>query len=136
MVSGAFKCVHVLVKVDGYTVGAVESMDVETSRDGGVEHYYGSTEGRHSIGGKKATFTVRRWFMADDDKDLFYDLAWGGPDQTPIAFGLSGEINGVANSQLSLSNCIAYKYKPRWGSANDLVAEEISGEATSWTSTI
>lgn len=129
--TGPFKCVHVLVKVDGNTVGCIEGMDVETQWNGGIEHCYGSTEGRHAIGGKKATFTARRWFMSDDDTDLFYDL-----HTNKIPFSLSGEIDGIANSQLTLSNCIAYRYKPRMGGANDIVAEEISGEAVSWSGTI
>ena len=128
---GPFKCTKMLVKIDGNTVGVVEGMDIECQRDGGVEHYYGSEEGKHAIGGKKATFSLRRWFMTDTDTDLLYDLF-----NLKLPFGLSGEIDGVSNSQLSLSNCIAYRYRPRTGGANDIVAEEGRGEALSWWSNI
>jgi hypothetical protein len=128
---GPFKAVNALVKVNGTTVGCIEGFDPSLQWDGGIEHFYGSLTGRHAIGGKKATFTARRWLMADDDTDLFYDLMNG-----KVPFSLSGEIDGLANSQLSLSNCIAYGYKHRYGSAGDIVGEEISGEAVDWSATI
>jgi hypothetical protein len=129
--AGPFKCTSMLVKIDGNTVGVVEGMDMELQWNGGIEHFYGSLTGRHAIGGKKGTYSLRRWFMADTDSDLLFDLFDG-----KIPFSLSGEIDGLSNSQLSLSNCIAYRYKPRTGSANDIIGEEVSGEAVSWSATI
>jgi hypothetical protein len=126
-----YKCVHVTVKVDDATVGVVDSMSIELERDGGVEHVYGQETGLQIIGGKKGTFNARRLFMVDTDTDLFVDLF-----DLKLPFSLSGEINGVANSKLTLSNCIAYRYRPVFGAPNDKVGEEISGEAVTWVSEI
>jgi len=128
---GVYKCINVLVQIGGATVGVVESLTMELEREGGVEHVYGDERGKHGIGGKRATYTVRRWFLVDTDTDLFIDLF---DDKTP--FNLSGELSGVANSQILLSDCLAYRYRPVYGAPNDKVGEELSGEATTWTKTI
>ena len=125
------KAVNVEVKIDTATVGVVESMTIELEKEGGVDHYYGSDTGKHSVGGHRGTFTARRMFMVDSDTDLFYDLF---NDETQ--FNLSGEISGVSNSQILLSDCLAYRYRPVYGAPNDKVGEEITGEATGWESTI
>lgn len=123
-----YKCVNVIVKVSGSTIGVVESLTMELEREGGVEPIYGTEQGKHAVGGKRATFTVRRWFMADSDTDLFIDLF---DDKT--RFELSGEISGIATSKITLSDCLAYRYRPVYGAPNDKVGEELSGEATTWT---
>jgi len=131
MTQNPYKCINVVVKIDGNTVGVVESLTMELEREGGVEHIYGTERGKHAVGGKRATFSLRRWFMADSDKDLFIDLM-----DLKLPFGLSGEVSGVASSQISLSDCLAYRYRPVFGAPNDKVGEEISGEATTWEYTV
>ena len=129
--SGAYTCNEMLVKVERATVGVVTGLDIRLSREGGIQHVYGSDTGRHVVGGKKATFTLNRYFMIDTDTDLLYDLF-----NLELPFYLSGEISGVNNSQLELSDCRAYTWRPVTGGANDAVGEEVTGEATSWTATI
>ena len=58
----------------GDIIGVVENLTVEFSFDGGVEPHYGSDTGKHAIGTKRATFTLRRWMYIDTNDDLFYDL--------------------------------------------------------------
>jgi len=131
--TGPFKMVNVLIKINNNTIGVMEGADAQIGRNGGVENVYGSETGQHAIGGKKGTFTATRWYMADSQSSvgLFYDLV-----NQKQPFNLSGEIAGLAGSTLTLSNCVAYNYKPKWGSANDIAAEEISGECTDWSATI
>ena len=124
----AYKCVQVVVTVHGVTVGVVDSLTMELEHEGGAEHVYGTVTPRHAIGGNRATYSVRRWFMVDADPDLLFDLF-----ETKVPFTMSGQVSGVANSTVTLSNCIAYSYRPVFGAANDKTGEEISGEATSFT---
>ena len=128
----SYTCNDMLVKIDTNTVGVVTGQDIRLSREGArVQHVYGSDVGYHVVGGKRATFSLQRWFMIDTDTDLFWDLF-----DLELPFSLSGEIDGLANSQLTLSNCRAYTWRPITGDANSEVGEEISGEATDWTSSI
>lgn len=130
--AGPYTCNDVLMKMDSQTVGVVTASDIRLSREGaGVQHYYGSDEGMHVMGGKRATFSLTRWFMTDTDTDLFWDVF-----DLELPFTLSGEIDGIANSQVTLSNCRAYTWRPITGDANSPVGEEITGEATGWTATI
>jgi len=125
---GPFKCVNVVVTVHGSTVGVLESLTMEMEREGGVEPVYGSETGKHAIGGKRATFSFRRWFWTDTDDDLFVDLF-----ENKTAFSLTAQISGDANSLILISDCLAYRYRPVFGAPNDKVGEECSGEATEWT---
>lgn len=125
--AGPFKCTVMLLKIFGNTVGVVEGASIELEIEGGIEHTYGAREGHHAAGGKRATFSLRRWFMSDTDTDLLYDLF-----NDEIPFTLSGEIDGQAGSTIELSNCKIYRWRPVMGGPNDIVAEEASGEAVSW----
>ena len=125
---GPYKCVNVTVTVHGTTVGVLESLTMEFEREGGVEHVYGTETGKHAVGGKKATFSARRWFWTDTDDDLFVDLF-----ENKTAFSLTAQIAGVAASQILVSDCLAYRLRPVFGAPNDKVGEEITGEATEWT---
>lgn len=110
------------------TVGVVEGMSMELTIEGGVVHYYGSTTGEHAQGGTKATFSLRRFYKADTDTSLLYDLF---NDQ--LIFTLTAEVLNVANSTITLSACMAYAYRPVMGGPNDIFGEEITGEAVSFT---
>lgn len=119
-----YKLVNCVIKIDGNTVGCVESGSVERTRDGGVTHFYGSIYGKHSGGGVKSTFSLRRAYKADTDTSLLYDLA-----KNAVPFSLTAELSGVSGSIITLSDCEAYVYRPVMGAANDIMAEEITGEA-------
>lgn len=131
MTSQPYKCVQFLVKIFGNTLGVVEGLSMELEIDGGVVHVYGSRTGKHSPGGKRTTWSVRRWLMADDDTDLLYDLF-----NDEISFYMTGEISGVSNSRLTLSDCRGLRYRYVTGAAGDIVAEELEGESTNWSSNI
>jgi len=121
-----------VVKVNDTILGVVEGFDIELSYEGGVTHRYGSKEGKHSVGGKKATFTIRRWYMADDDTDLLFDLFNNRIPFSLYGYLIDDEGNTITGSQVMLSNCIIYRWRPRTGAANDIVGEEASGQATAW----
>lgn len=123
-----YKCKDLVLKVDGVALGVVESASMELSHEGGTEPHYNSEEEVHAIGTKKATFTIRRWYGVDSDPDLLFDLF-----DNKTAFELSEEIDGVSSTQLTLSNCKIYRWRPVMGAANDIVAEEASGEAVDWS---
>ena len=130
--AGPYTCNDMLVKIDTNTVGVVTGMDIRLAREGAsVQHVYGSDEGYHVVGGKRGTFTVARWFQTDSDLDLFFDLF-----HSELPFSLSGELDGIANSQVTLSNCRAYTWRPITGDANSAVGEEITGESTTWSAEI
>lgn len=115
-----------------YTLGVVEGYDIELIKEGGVTPYYDSETGKHAVGTRHATFRLRRWFKADDSNtDLIYDLF---NDETH--FDLWGELNDVAGSRIILSDCLIYRYAPRTGGANDIIAEEGTGEARDYSSNI
>lgn len=109
------------------TVGVVEGMTIELLKEGGVEYIYGSQTGKMAIGTKHATFTVRRWYYTDTDKDLLFDIF-----NDESYFALYGTITGQNNSRIFLSNCKGLRWRPVTGTANDTIAEELIGEAESW----
>jgi len=124
-----------VIEVDGVVVGLVEGMSIELIKEGGVEYRYGSQTGKKSIGTKHATFTIRRWFYADINKDLLYDLF-----NTEAYFTLEGILldedgNQIANSTIKLTNAFGLRWRPVLGTAGDTVAEELIGEAEDWDDT-
>ena len=114
-----------------HTLAVVEGLVRELIKEGGVVPHYDSETGKHAIGTRHATFTLTRWFKASDaDNDLMYDL-FNGEEH----FNLEGEIyegGAIAGSRITLSDCIGYTYTPRTGGSNDIVAEELRGEARDW----
>lgn len=124
------KRMRLSVKVNGntYILGVVEATDIELIKEGGVAFHYDGETGCHSVGTRHATFRLRRWFKTDcDQTDLLFDLM-----HNEIHFNLEGEISDLAGSMIGLSNCLCYNYKPVTGGANDIVSEEVSGEALDW----
>ena len=135
--AGPYRCTDMLVKIGGYpggataTVGVVNGLDIRFSYEGGnVEHFYGSDEGMISLGGKRTTYTLQRWFMTGADTDLLWDLFANKTD-----FELTGELDDVNSSKIGLSNCKANSWRPILGDANSIVGEELSGEGTGWGGT-
>jgi len=132
-----YKAKNVLVKVGTDIVGVVENMSVELIREGGVEPHYGSETGKHAIGTKHATFTLRRWMFLDTKKKLLFDL-FDLKTQFHLYFGISdmeAAPDFVDGMKIMLSDCVGYRWRPITGAANDIVAEELIGEALDWDDT-
>jgi len=126
-----YTCTEMKLTLDSVVLDVVEGADIELERAGGVEGFYNSETGKHAIGMKRGRFTVRRHLRDNLDSDLIFDLF-----DNKLPFSLSGEIDGVANSQLVLSDCIIYRYRWVMGGVNDIVAEEAQGECLNWSSNI
>lgn len=138
-----FKAKRMMVIVNGYVVGVVEGLSIEFIREGGIEPHYCSETGKHAIGTKHATFSIRRWMYIDSKKRLLFDL-FNDKTQFCLEFGLAedscmdcsaGGCEIKAGTKIVLSDCVGYRYRPVTGAANDIIAEEISGEAIDWIAT-
>lgn len=132
-----FKAKRMLVVVNGNTVGVVEGLAIEFIREGGVEPHYCSETGKHAIGTKHATFSIRRWMYLDTHKKLLWDL-FNNQTQFALEFGLCDMADPpdfVAGTKIVLSDCVGYRWRPITGAANDIVAEELIGEAVDWIDT-
>lgn len=128
-----YKAKRVMIKVGSDIVGVVEGYTNEGIREGGVEPHYTSETGKHAIGTKHLTFSLRRWMYIDPNKKrLLYDL-WKNSTIFMLYFGISDSATNptdiLAGTEFVLSDCVAYRWRPVTGSANDIVAEEITGEA-------
>lgn len=128
-----YKCKHIMIKVGSSIVGVVEGFTSEAMREGGIEPHYTSDTGKHAIGTRHGTFTLRRWMFLDSgQKRLLYDL-WKNKTQFMLYFGLADDIDSptdiLAGTQLVLSDCVGYRWRPVTGAANDIIAEELVGEA-------
>jgi len=132
-----FKCKNVLLVANGNIVGVVEGMSIELIREGGVEPHYCSETGKHAIGTKHATFSIRRWMFIDTKKKLLFDL-FNDKTQFALEFSRSDMANPptfVAGTKLVLSDCVGYRWRPITGAANDILGEELVGEAVDWIDT-
>ena len=139
--SGPFRCTNMLVKLTyggtTYIVGVVEGYDINIGYKGGAEPYYGSRIRKHSAGSKEATFAITRWFYSDaGQENLLLDMFLN-----EVEFSLEGDLqtnDGVAipHTQIQLTGCRGYKYRPRTGHADDIIGEEMSGQATNWSTDI
>jgi hypothetical protein len=139
--SGPFRCINMrLVATVGgtdYTLSVVEGYDIQMGYEGGAEPYYGSRTRKHSAGSKTATFSITRWFYSDaGQENLLLDLFLNETE-----FTLTGDLidnNGtpIATTEISLTQCRLYKYRPRTGAADDIIGEEASGEAINWTTDV
>lgn len=145
--AGPYRCTNMVVKITNgstvYTVGVVEGFDIQIGYEGGAEPYYGSRIRKHSAGSKTATFSITRWFYTDatlsgghTQESLLLDLFL-----SEVEFSLEGDLQdnaGVAipHTQIMLTGCRLYKYRPRTGHADDIIGEEGSGQATNWTTDV
>ena len=126
-----YKCKRVLVKVGSQKVGVVEGFVNEAIKNGGVEANYKNNAGRHAKGSIFMPFSIRRWMYIDPNKKrLLYDL-WKNKTHFMLHFGLhDGDYeNFDSQTEFVLSDCVAYRWRPITGSPNDIVAEEIVGDA-------
>lgn len=139
---GPYRCVNMVVKIDTITIGVVEGLDIDLQYAGGAEPIYGSRTRRHSAGSKQAKFTITRWYYTDVGReDYLLDLF---NDET--LFTLTGylvdaagveirDVNGALCTELVITGCRLYRWRPKTGSADDIIGEEATGEATGWTLT-
>lgn len=128
----AIKAKKVLVIVNNNVVGVVEGFATEFIREGGIEPHYNSETGKHAIGTKHVTFSIRRWMWIDTKKRLLFDM-FHNSTEFNLDFGYSTNQTTVdTGKKLTLSGCIGYRWKPVTGAANDIVAEELVGEAIDW----
>lgn len=116
-----------------YTLGCVEGSDIDLGYEGGPESCYGTRVKRHSAGSKKISFTLTRWYYADEgQEDLLLDLC---DDETE--FDLEGSLvdkdgNAISDTTIKITGCRVYNWKPRTGGAEDVIGEEARGYATDW----
>jgi hypothetical protein len=123
-----------LVKIGDNVVGLVEGTAFEFVKEGGIEPHYGSETGKHGIGTRKATFSIRRWMFVDNKKKLLYDL-YNGETLFTLEFGINDAPSSTSfdtGKKIVLSDCIGYRWRPVTGAANDTVGEELIGEAVDW----
>jgi hypothetical protein len=123
------------VTVNGqeYTVGVVEGADIDFGFEGGPEAIYGSRTKRHSVGTKRISFTITRWYYADDDQeDLLLDLFTEETEFTLEGSLIDNDDNPVADTAIKLLDCRIYRWRPRTGGADDILGEEASGFALDW----
>jgi len=135
--AGPYRGVNMVIQLDsgsGYvTVGCVEGSDIDFGYEGGPESCYGTRIKSHSAGSKKITFTLTRWYFTDtNNEDLLLELF-----KNETTFSLKGYLidkDGVkiANTEIVITGCRLYGWKPRSGSAEDIVGEEARGSGTNW----
>ena len=136
--AGPYRCTNMKIElVSGGTtfiVGVVDGYDINLSYEGGPEPHYGSRIQHHSAGCKKATVSMSRWFYTDaGQEDLLLNLF-----QAETEFTLRGTLQdnagvAIANTGVVITGVRLYKWRPKTGSANDIIGEEAQGEGTDWT---
>ena len=138
-VYGPYRCVNMVLKIytasapSGYVLGVVEGADIQLDYKGSADPVYGCRIPIISLGAYEVTFTITRWYFADDSqKDLLLNLF-----ASETSFSLSGQLydntgTSVSNSKLTITGCKIMKYRPKTGAANDIIGEEASGSGTNW----
>lgn len=116
-----------------YTLAAVEMVDFQILREGGVEHRYGlrgiQSDNRHKVGMKRAKFTIRRFFKTDPNQgQVLFNI-----HDNSIEFILREYVKDSSGfTGLVMNGCVSYNYRLVTGTANDIISEEIFGEGTVW----
>ena len=133
-----YRCTNMVVKItqsgNVFTLGVVEGMDIDLGYEGGPEAVYGSRTKKHSAGSKTVTFTLTRWFYADDYKeDLLLDLFDGELEFDLEGYLIDNSGDTIAHTSIKITGCRLYRWRPRTGGADDIIGEEASGSGTGWT---
>lgn len=122
-----------MIKVGTDIVGLVEGFASEAIREGGIEPHYCSETGKHAIGTRHITFSIRRWMYLDPSQQKLLFNLWKNKTQFLLYFGLSDDAETptdiLTGTELILSDCVGYRWRPVTGAAGDIVAEELVGEA-------
>jgi hypothetical protein len=139
--SVVYRCTNLIISIcvgeNIYDVGTVEGVDIDLGYNGKLELYYGEETPKHCVGGKIASFSLSRWFYADEgQEDLLLDLY-----NNKTVFNLRGSLadnNGVAipHTSIVVTECRLYKYKPLTGKADDIIGEEARGFGTDWVTDV
>jgi len=137
MVNNLFRGVNlvIVVTISGtpYTLGCVEGNDIDLGYEGGPESCFGTRVKRHSAGSKKISFTLTRWYYADEgQEDLLLDLADNETEFTITGYLIDKDGNTISNTTIEITGCRLYNWKPRTGGAEDIIGEEARGFATDW----
>lgn len=137
VMAGPYRGVNMVLQLDsggGYvTIGVVEGSDIDFGYEGGPESCFGTRLKTHSAGSKKISFTITRWYYTSTNaQDLLLDLFTG-----ETSFSLKGYLvdkDGVkiGTTEIVISGCRLYGWKPRTGSAEDIIGEEARGFGTDW----
>jgi hypothetical protein len=117
----------------GFIVGVVEGADITIGYKGGAEPIYGTRIPVVSVGSFEVSFSLTRWYFADDSqRDLLLNLMEG-----ELNFTMQGQLYdnsgaAVPNSVIKITGCRILKYRPRMGGADDIIGEEATGVGTNW----
>jgi len=124
---------RVQIGAQWYTVGVVEGCDIDFGFEGGPEPCYGTRIKSHSMGSKRISFTITRWYYTDDDQeDLLLDLFTAETPFTLEGYLVNQSGVQISNTTIQLTGCKIYRWRPRTGGADDILGEEASGFATDW----
>ena len=135
-----YRCVNMVLRITSvngytYTLGVVEGSDIQMGyANSKLEPIVGSRMQQQSTGIYQVTFTITRWYFADDtQRDLLLNLF-----SSQTSFSLEGQLYDNTGSivadgnKIQISGCKITKYRPVTGSANDIIGEEASGVGTNW----
>jgi len=116
-----------------YTIGCVEGSDIDFGYEGGPEACFGTRTKSHSAGSKKITFTITRWYYTDSgQEDLLLDMFANESSFTLQGSLIDKDGAAIANTEIKITGCRLYGWKPRTGSADDIIGEEARGSGTGW----
>jgi len=135
--AGPYRGVNMVLQVKSglnyVTVGVVEGSDIDFGYEGGPESCFGTRTKTHSAGSRKISFTITRWYYTSAGaQDLLLDLF-----ENETSFSLQGYLVDKDGVQISgtiieITGCRLYGWKPRTGSAEDIIGEEARGFGTGW----
>ena len=137
MMAGPYRGVNLVLEVTivltDYTIGVVEGSDIDFGYEGGPESCYGTRIKTHSAGSKAITFTITRWYYTDEaQEDLLLDLFTGETSFTLKGHLIDKDGDLISDTEIKLTGCRLYGWKPRTGGAEDILGEEARGSATNW----
>jgi len=135
--AGPYRGVNMVIQVDGgsgyVTVGCVEGSDIDFGYEGGPESCYGTRVKSHSAGSKKIPFTLTRWYYTDSgQQDLLLDLFKNETIFTMKGYLIDKSGVQISKTEIVITGCRLYGWKPRTGSAEDIIGEEARGSGTDW----
>ena len=124
---------RVKIYLTWYIVGVVEGCDFDFGFEGGPESIFGQRAKRHSMGSKRIPFTITRWYYTDtDQEDLLLDLFKAETSFELEGYLINNEGVQISKTAIVMKDCKIYGWKPRTGSADDIIGEEARGFATDW----
>lgn len=137
VMAGPYRGVNMVLqlKTNGsyLTIGCVEGSDIDFGFEGGPESCFGTRVKTHSAGSKKISFTLTRWYYTDaGQEDLLLDLFKNETPFTLKGYLIDKDGNEIGKTAIVITGCKLYGWKPRTGSAEDILGEESRGFGTDW----